>query len=105
VSLEKTLPRVTNSNALTLREQECVYYLTKGFTFREMANALNISPRTVETHVTNIKLKLKVNTRAELIVKVCELGYIQINPRNPDWKPGKLQLLSIKPCESVEEIL
>ncbi len=82
-----------------MREQQCIYYLTRGFTFLEIGEYLNISPRTVETHITNIKIKLNVKTRSELIVKVCELGYLQINPLNPDLQPGKLQLLEIKPLE------
>lgn len=91
--------------SLTRREQECVFYLAKGFTFLEMGRQLLISPRTVETHVNNIKKKLNVKTRAELIMKVCEMGYLQINAVDPHWQPGKLQLLNVKPCEQSAEIL
>ena len=79
--------------------------MTKGFNFAEIGNKLFISPRTVETHVANIKIKLGVKTRAELIARACELGYLQINILNPNTKPGKLQLLGIKPCEVLEEII
>ncbi len=82
---------------LTLREQECVYYLVRGCTFLEIAQKLFISARTVESHITNIKHKLGVNTRSELIVKACELGYVQINLLDPNLQPGKLQLLGLKP--------
>jgi len=39
--------------------------LADGLTDREIANALTISPRTVETHVSNILHKLSVRNRAE----------------------------------------
>lgn len=98
---DESLTPSTQPGLLTQREQECVYYLTRGFTFLEIGQYLNISPRTVETHITNIKIKLNVKTRSELIVKVCELGYLQINTLNPNLQPGKLQLLEIKPLEIV----
>ena len=90
---------------LTMREQECIFYVTKGFTFVEIAQKLLISPRTVETHITNIKNKLNVKTRAELIVRVCELGYLQINLRNPNLKPGKLQVLEMTPYDPLAEVI
>ena len=39
--------------------------LAEGLTDREIAQALVISPRTVETHVSNILHKLDVRKRAE----------------------------------------
>lgn len=90
------------SKLLTLREHECVYYLSRGCTFLEIAEKLCISPRTVEAHITNIKIKLDVKTRSELIVKACELGYVQINLLDPNLQPGKLQLLGVKPFEPLE---
>ncbi len=44
-----------------------------------------------------------MKTRSELIVKACELGYVQINMLDPILKPGKLQLLGVKPYEPQEE--
>lgn len=105
VPLDESRNPASDSKTLTLREQECVYYLTKGFTFLEIGTKLFISPRTVETHVANIKKKLSVKTRAELIVRACEMGYLIINPLDPTVKPGKLQLLSFKPSDPLEEII
>lgn len=51
--------------ALSPRENDVLAMLADGLTDREIANALTISPRTVETHVSNILHKLGVRNRAE----------------------------------------
>lgn len=51
--------------ALSSRELEVLAHLANGLTDREVAGALVISPRTVETHVGNILRKLGVRNRAE----------------------------------------
>ena len=50
---------------LSSRELEVLAHLTEGLTDREIAQALVISPRTVESHVSNILRKLGVRNRAE----------------------------------------
>jgi DNA-binding NarL/FixJ family response regulator len=51
--------------SLSPRENDVLAMLADGLTDREIANALTISPRTVETHVSNILHKLSVRNRAE----------------------------------------
>jgi two-component system nitrate/nitrite response regulator NarL len=50
---------------LSPRENDVLRMLAEGLTDREIASALIISPRTVETHVSNILHKLSVRNRAE----------------------------------------
>ena len=50
---------------LSPRENDVLRMLADGLTDREIASALIISPRTVETHVSNILHKLNVRKRAE----------------------------------------
>ena len=50
---------------LSPRENDVLRMLADGLTDREIASALVISPRTVETHVSNILHKLNVRKRAE----------------------------------------
>jgi DNA-binding NarL/FixJ family response regulator len=50
---------------LSPRENDVLAMLADGLTDREIAGALTISPRTVETHVSNILHKLGVRNRAE----------------------------------------
>ena len=55
----------TPDNGLSSREEEVLNLLADGLTDREIAENLQISPRTVETHVSNVLHKLGVRNRAE----------------------------------------
>lgn len=59
-----------NNTYLTKREKECIYYLIRGKTAREISQYLKLSPRTVESHIQNLKHKLNVSTKSELIDKI-----------------------------------
>ena len=50
---------------LSVREHEVLRLLAEGMTDREIAGALAISPRTVESHVSSVLRKLEVRNRAE----------------------------------------
>jgi len=63
--------RVNNlSIALSSREAECLYHLRQGKTAKETAEALFLSPRTIETHIDNIKQKACVRTKLELLTQL-----------------------------------
>jgi DNA-binding CsgD family transcriptional regulator len=55
---------LASPHGLSLRELEVLRLVAAGHTDREIAEALFISYRTVQTHMTNIFGKLGVNTRA-----------------------------------------
>ncbi len=55
------------SQRLTPRESEVLRLLALGYTNREVADELDISVRTVETHRASILAKLRVRTRADLV--------------------------------------
>jgi FixJ family two-component response regulator len=52
---------------LTEREREVLEHAARGLHAKEIAAALNISPRTVEVHKTRIMAKLQVRNLAELV--------------------------------------
>jgi two-component system, NarL family, nitrate/nitrite response regulator NarL len=60
--------------SLSPRENDVLAMLADGLTDREIANALTISPRTVETHVSNILHKLAVRNRAEAAQRYRQVG-------------------------------
>jgi len=49
------------------REKEIIYLITTKKTSREIGNHLYISTRTIEKHIENIKNKLNVRSKAEII--------------------------------------
>ncbi|MCU0281119.1 MAG: response regulator transcription factor [Acidimicrobiia bacterium] len=51
---------------LTPRQREVLRYIAKGYTYKETADALGVSPRTVETHVSEVLRKLQLTNRNEL---------------------------------------
>jgi len=54
---------------LSLREQEVLDCLAKGYLYREIAERLKISYATVHTHIRHIYEKLHVRTRTEAVTK------------------------------------
>lgn len=59
---------------LTNREREIARLCGEGLQNKEIADRLNISTRTVETHKNNIFRKLGINTTAELVQLMDKLG-------------------------------
>ena len=54
---------------LTPRENEVLEHLTKGFLYKEIAEAMTISYDTVHTHIRKIYEKLHVRSRTEAVAK------------------------------------
>jgi DNA-binding NarL/FixJ family response regulator len=53
-------------DGLTRREQEVLRLIARGYTYKETAERLFISARTVETHVSAVLRKLQLSDRREL---------------------------------------
>lgn len=51
---------------LTLREREVLRLIARGYMYKEVAQQLDISPRTVEAHVSAVLRKLQLSNRHEL---------------------------------------
>lgn len=72
---KNTLPvKKINSKlpALSSREKECLYYLIRGMTARQIGSQLKLSNRTVEFYLERIKVKLRCASKSELIAKVLD---------------------------------
>ena len=61
-------------NALTARETEILKMVAKGMSYRQIAERLVLSHRTVQNHVQNTLRKLQLHNRVELTRYVIEQG-------------------------------
>ena len=64
---------------LTPREREVVNLIARGYSYRETAARLDISVKTLESHMGNIFEKLSVASRHELAALAYEEGYVDRN--------------------------
>lgn len=58
---------------LSPREEETLEYTVKGYTAKQIAKELSLSPRTIEEYINQVKLKLGVSSKQLLIQKVLSL--------------------------------
>jgi len=61
-------------DGLTEREREVVRLVAQGKSNREMADALVVTKRTIETHINNIQYKLNLASRAQIVAWAVEKG-------------------------------
>jgi DNA-binding NarL/FixJ family response regulator len=64
------------NGGLTRREVEVVRLVAVGRTNREIARELVVSPRTIDTHVENIRMKLDCRSKADAARRATELGLV-----------------------------
>jgi DNA-binding CsgD family transcriptional regulator len=69
-------------DGLSHRESETLFFLLRGHTAKEIGKHLEISNRTVETHIESIKNKLDCQTKKEIIELGHINGYIDIIPES-----------------------
>lgn len=61
----------------TPREREILEHLTQGLSARSIARKLDISERTVNTHIGHIYRKLGVNNRVDAVLEGLRLGLVE----------------------------
>lgn len=62
---------------LSSREIECCALLAMGASDKEIASKCNITPRTVSYHISNIKRKIKKNSRFEIVKFVKDTNILE----------------------------
>lgn len=68
-------------DALTDRQKETMKLLTEGFSNKEIANELHISPRTVEIHRTLVMERMKAESLSQLIRMGIDLKILKISEK------------------------
>ena len=61
-------------DALTAREREVLQHIARGYMYKEIGLRLDISPKTVEAHVSSVLRKLQLSSRHELSRWAAERG-------------------------------
>ena len=74
-----TRPATVGLDVLTPREVAVLRLLARGYTNRQIAEELSISPRTVEGHRANLSAKLGRSSRVELVNYAEEHGLLDFN--------------------------
>ena len=67
---EKNEDVINSISSLTTREKEILSLIVEGHNKNKIAESLNLSAHTVNTHIRNIFIKLNVHSRVELMLKV-----------------------------------
>lgn len=68
-----------NESRLTGKEIEVLEYLAKGLANRDIAQAMNISEKTVEIHMEHILSKLSVKSRTQALLKAIATGSVKLS--------------------------
>lgn len=66
----------TSWEKLSPREVDMLFGLADGLTTKEMADEYGVKPATVRAHVEHMRLKFGVSTRAGLVARGFQLGYL-----------------------------
>ena len=69
----------TTGDILTTREREILQLIAEGSSSKKIAEALFISPKTVETHRTHIMDKLNIHNRTNLVKYAIRTGIVDID--------------------------
>tara|TARA_R110002050_G_scaffold9504_1_gene33143 strand:+ start:291258 stop:291902 length:645 start_codon:yes stop_codon:yes gene_type:complete len=77
IALQKVTGSESIIDTLSQREFEVFSLLAEGKTVNDIANILNLSPKTVGTHHTSIKQKLNVSNSAELARLAIRSGILE----------------------------
>lgn len=68
---------------LTPREREVLHHIARGYSYKRIALRLEVSPRTIETHVSSVLRKLQLSSRHELSHWATTRGLVDPEPE-PD---------------------
>lgn len=76
-----------NRIKFTHREIDIIAYLLSGKSAKTIANCLSIAPKTIETHMRNIMMKVECNSRDDII------EFIEKSKKLPLFKEHYINLL------------
>ncbi len=84
-SFQKAGPSAVATENLSPREQQVLEHLAKGYLYKEIAEALNISFGSVHTYIRRIYEKLHVRSRSEALAKFYQKPGSDGRPPSSRW--------------------
>lgn len=76
------LNAVFNNIKLTERQSEVLFYILRGKTAKQIARYLNLSSRTVEEYLSQLKYKFNAGNKHDLIDKAIAEGFLNTIPES-----------------------
>jgi DNA-binding CsgD family transcriptional regulator len=70
------LDPVSGIPVLTTREQQILELVAQGLSAKEVAQEIEIAPRTVERHIDNVRLKTRARNRTHMVTLALEAGIL-----------------------------
>jgi LuxR family transcriptional regulator of spore coat protein len=70
------LDPVNGMPLLTAREQQVLELVAQGLSAKEVAQEIEIAPRTVERHIENVRLKTRARNRTHMVTLALEAGIL-----------------------------
>ena len=70
-------PKAQAALGISEREKDVLVLLAEGFSNKEIARKLGVSPNTVKTHVARLFEKLEAGRRTQAVQKARDLGLVQ----------------------------
>lgn len=67
-----------DAQSFSARERDVLAHIADGKSSKEIANALNLSPRSVERYIENCRYKLNARNKAELVAKAIAAGFVEL---------------------------
>jgi DNA-binding NarL/FixJ family response regulator len=77
LSIDEVVSTQSEMESLTRKEREVVTLIARGFKYREAAEELGISQKTLETHMRHVFDKLGVASRHEMTRVAFETGFLR----------------------------
>lgn len=79
---------LTSGPVLTLREHEILEFIAQGLSTKEVAQHIDIAPRTVDRHVENVRLKLRAKNRTHMVACAVMEGLLNVKSGFDDKTNG-----------------
>jgi len=76
--VQKILDSDSRERNLSKREVEVLIGISRGFSNQKISQSLGVSPKTVDSHRTNLMRKFEVNGTATLLLKAMREGYLDV---------------------------